>query len=86
LVLFLFASKELQNLMISMGLPAFPLVPISSSQSIVGGVLGIGLSENLYNINYRILRRIFLAWITTPFAAGLLSFLLFSLQGILGAV
>lgn len=86
LVLFLFASKELQNLMISLGLPAFPLVPISSSQSIVGGVLGIGLSENLYNINYGILKRIFLAWITTPVAAGLLSFLLFSLRGILGAV
>ncbi len=43
LVLFVFASQDLQNLMRSAGLPAFPLVPVSSSQAVVGAVMGIGL-------------------------------------------
>ena len=43
LVLFLFASQDLEWFLLSHGLPAFPLVPVSSSQAIVGSVIGIGL-------------------------------------------
>jgi PiT family inorganic phosphate transporter len=42
-VLFLFASQDLQTFLLGHGLPAFPLVPVSSSQAIVGSVIGIGL-------------------------------------------
>lgn len=36
LVLFLFASQDLERFLLSHGLPAFPLVPVSSSQAIGG--------------------------------------------------
>ena len=42
-VLFLFASQDLQTFLLGHGLPAFPLVPVSSSQAIVGSVIGIAL-------------------------------------------
>jgi PiT family inorganic phosphate transporter len=38
-VLFLFASQDLQSFLLGHGLPAFPLVPVSSSQAIVGSVI-----------------------------------------------
>ena len=42
IVLFAFASKGLSNFLISLNIPSIPLVPVSSSQAIVGAVLGIG--------------------------------------------
>jgi PiT family inorganic phosphate transporter len=76
LVLFLFASEDLRTWFLSRGLPWFPLVPISSSQAVVGGVLGIGLAKGGRNINLRLLGRITMGWVSTPVAAGLTSFLL----------
>jgi PiT family inorganic phosphate transporter len=43
LVLFLFSSEGLENWLISYGLPTIPLVPVSSSQAVIGAVIGIGL-------------------------------------------
>ncbi|GAG97696.1 unnamed protein product, partial [marine sediment metagenome] len=63
IVLFLFASEGLQLLLVYLGLPSFPLVPVSSSQSIVGGVIGISLAKKGRNVNYAILGRIALGWI-----------------------
>ena len=40
-VLFLFSSVALQHFLLSNGLPAIPLIPVSSSQAIVGAVIGI---------------------------------------------
>jgi len=74
IVLFLFASEGLQLLLVSHGLPSFPLVPVSSSQSIVGGVIGISLAKKGRNVNYAILGRIALGWISTPVIAAVVSF------------
>ncbi|MEE3265437.1 MAG: inorganic phosphate transporter, partial [SAR324 cluster bacterium] len=41
-VLFLFASERLEQLLAKMSLPTIPLVPVSSSQAVVGAVIGIG--------------------------------------------
>jgi beta-lactamase regulating signal transducer with metallopeptidase domain len=57
------------------GLPPIPMVPVSSSQVIVGCVLGIGLYKGARNINFRILGEIAIGWIATPVASGLLAFL-----------
>ena len=43
IVLFLFASQGISNFLQSINLPSIPLVPVSSSQAVVGGVIGIGL-------------------------------------------
>ena len=43
IVLFLFASQSLESFLSNHGLPTIPLVPVSSSQAIVGAVIGVGL-------------------------------------------
>lgn len=46
-------------------------VPVSSSQAIVGAVLGIGLVKGMQVIRYRVLRNIVIGWLCTPVFAGL---------------
>jgi PiT family inorganic phosphate transporter len=76
LVLFIFSSASLSGFMVRLGLPPIPLVPVSSTQVVVGAVLGIGLYKGVSNINFKVLGSIASGWITTPVAAGLLAFLL----------
>ena len=75
LVLFTFSSSGLSNLFVRIGLPPIPLVPVSSSQVIVGCVIGIGLYKGARNINFRLLRQIAVGWIATPVISGLLAFI-----------
>lgn len=85
LVLFIFSSSALSGLMVKIGLPPIPLVPVSSTQVVVGAVLGIGLYKGVRNINLKVLGSIASGWITTPVAAGLLSFfLLFFIKNLFG--
>lgn len=51
-------------------------IPVSTSQAIVGAVIGIGLVKGIQTVNLKVLRNIFLAWFGTPSLAGLLSFVL----------
>lgn len=85
LVLFIFSSSSLSAFMVKIGLPPIPLVPVSSTQVVVGAVLGIGLYKGVRNINLKVLGSIASGWITTPVAAGLLSFfLLFFVKNLFG--
>ena len=82
-VLFLFASQRLQHLLIQLGLPPIPLVPVSSSQAIVGAVVGIGLLKGGRGIRWRTLGGISSSWVVTPVIAAILSFIaLFFLQNV----
>ena len=83
LVLFIFSSTGLSNLIVRAGLPPIPMVPVSSSQVIVGCILGIGLYKGARNINFKVLGEIGLAWVISPVASGLLTFfLLFFMKNI----
>ena len=83
IVLYLFGSKGLQLLLYNLHLPTIPLVPISSSQAIIGAVLGIGFVKGGRNVNYGVLGRISLGWITTPALSCLLAFvMLFFVQNV----
>ncbi|MEE4265300.1 MAG: anion permease [Desulfobacteraceae bacterium] len=83
LVLFLFASQGLERFLTSHGLPAIPLVPVSSSQAIVGAVIGIGLLKGGRGIRWRTLGGITSGWVITPIIAGVFSLLsLFFLQNV----
>lgn len=83
LVLFVFSSSELSNLLIRIGLPPIPLVPVSSTQVVVGAVLGIGLAKGSNEINIKAFSRIAIGWIATPLLAGVLSFFaLFFVQNV----
>ncbi|MBI9101061.1 MAG: inorganic phosphate transporter [Spirochaetales bacterium] len=85
IVLFLFASQGLKEFLVSHNLPSFPLVPVSSSQSIVGGVIGIGIAKGGKNLNLKVLGQISLGWIATPVIAAVVSFIsLFIVQNVFG--
>ncbi|HCG76782.1 MAG: inorganic phosphate transporter [bacterium (Candidatus Ratteibacteria) CG_4_9_14_3_um_filter_41_21] len=49
-------------------------IPVSTSHSIIGAVVGVGLIEGIKTLNKRIIRDIFLAWLATPLVSGLLAF------------
>lgn len=83
LVLFIFSSTWLSNVLSSVGIPEIPLVPVSSTQIVVGSVIGIGLVKGAREIKFRTLAEIALGWITTPISAGLLTYLsLFFVQNV----
>jgi len=83
LVLFLFASQGLEAWLSSHGLPTIPLVPVSSSQAVVGAIVGIGLVKGGNNIKLPVLGGIASGWITTPIIACLITFVsLFFLQNV----
>ena len=83
IVLFLFASEGLEHLLASSGLPTIPLVPVSSSQAVVGAVIGIGLLKGSHNIQWRVLGNISLGWVTTPVISATVCFVaLFFLQNV----
>ncbi len=85
LVLFLFASEGLERLLSSIGLPTIPLVPISSSEVIVGAVLGVAMVKGAHNIRWPMLGRIAIGWAMTPAIAGVACFFgLFILQNVFG--
>ena len=54
-------------------------VPVSSSQAIVGGVVGVGLMKGAETVNKRTLIEIGIGWISTPISAGIISYVLLSL-------
>lgn len=82
-VLFLFASQGLQSFLLSHNLPALPLVPVSSSQAVIGAVIGIGIAKGGRNINWSLLGKVGLGWIATPIIAALICFVsLFFLQNV----
>ena len=85
LVLFIFSSTSLSDLCVRAGLPPIPMVPVSSSQVIVGCILGIGLYKGARNINFKVLGEIGLGWIISPLSSGLLTFfMLFFMKNIFG--
>ena len=85
LVLFIFSSTTLSQAVTSIGLPPIPLVPVSSTQVVVGAVLGIGLVKGIQEIKMKIVGNIALGWVTTPVLTGILTFFsLFFVQSVFG--
>lgn len=50
-------------------------IPVSNSQAIVGAVMGAGLTRGVKNVNFGKFKKIAVAWVTSPTAAGLLTYL-----------
>ena len=76
LVLFVFSSESLNHALNYLGLPGIPMVPVSSSQAIIGAILGLGLFKGGRGIKYGILGEIALGWLATPPIAGIISYIL----------
>lgn len=83
IVLFLFASQGLEHILANAGLPTIPLVPVSSSQAVVGAVVGLGLMRGGRDIDWTLVRNIAGGWVTTPLISGVVCFVsLFFLQNV----
>lgn len=86
LVLFVFSSQELSNFVASLGLPPIPLIPVSSSQAVVGAVIGIALLKGIKGarqVKWGVLGGIASGWVTTPVIAAVIGFvLLFIVQNV----
>jgi len=84
LVLFIFSSSSLANLVGKIGI-TIPLVPVSSTQVVVGAIIGIGLYKGVRNLNFKLLGSIASGWVTTPVIAGIIGFfLLFFVKNLFG--
>jgi PiT family inorganic phosphate transporter len=56
-------------------------IPVSTSHSMVGAVIGVGLARHLRAVNKRIIGDMVVVWSLTPFMSGLISFMI--MKGIL---
>ena len=85
LVLFLFSSTSVSNLLHNIGLPSIPLVPVSSTQVVVGSRLGIGFVKGVNEIKFKMIRNIIGGWILTPILSGITTFFaLFFVKSVFG--
>jgi len=86
LVLFLFSSTELEHALVRAGLPTIPLIPVSSSQAVIGGVIGIGLVKGIRGarqIRWIMLGKVASGWMVTPIIAAFVCFVtLFVLENV----
>lgn len=76
IVLFIFSSKIISDAIALTGLGHIPQVPISSTQVVIGAIVGIGLLKGGRSIKYKVLINILLGWIVTPIMAGIISYIL----------
>ena len=82
-VLLMFSSVTLYDWLTANSLPAIPLVPVSSTQAVIGAIVGIGLLKGGRGMNWGIVGKIILGWITTPLMAmGICFVCLFFLENV----
>lgn len=83
LVLLLFSSQNLSGWLVAHNLPAIPLVPVSSTQAVIGAIIGIGLFKGGRGIHWNILAKIGIGWIAAPILAMVICFIcLFFLENV----
>ncbi len=61
-------------------------IPVSTSQSVVGAVVGAGLVNGVKKVNFGVFKNIAIAWVSSPTVAGLLAYLVgLATKGYFGA-
>lgn len=87
LVLYLFSSTNLKEFLEGNGLPSLPLVPVSSTQAIIGAIIGIGLAKGGKGIKWSVVGKIAMGWVLTPTMAALMCFIaLFFLENVFNQI
>lgn len=83
IVLFLFSSQTLESLLLRLHLPTIPLVPLSSTQAVIGAIIGVGLAKQGRLINFHVLGKIAAGWVSAPLVSFVLTFIsLFFVQNV----
>ena len=61
-------------------------IPVSTSQAIVGAVMGAGLVHGIKHVHFGVFKNIAIAWVSSPLAAGILAYAVaFCTRGYFGA-
>lgn len=61
-------------------------IPVSTSQAVVGAVIGAGLVKGRKNVHFGVFKRIAAAWVSSPTVAGVLTYLVaLATRGYFGA-
>jgi len=61
-------------------------IPVSTSQAVVGAVVGAGLTRGVKNVNFGVFKNIAIAWVSSPCVAGVLTYIVaFLTRGFFGA-
>ena len=53
----------------------FMKIPVSTSQAVVGAVVGAGLTKSIKCVNFSVFKNIAIAWVSSPLMAGVLTYL-----------
>jgi len=60
-------------------------IPVSTSQAVVGAVMGAGLTRGIKAVHFGVFKNIAIAWVSSPTVAGLLAYVVaFCTKGYLG--
>ena len=87
IVLLLFSSVTLHNWLESHSLPSLPLVPVSSTQAVIGAIVGLGLLKGGRGINWTIVGKIMVGWVAAPAISMAICFIsLFFLENVFNQV
>ena len=54
-------------------------LPVSTTHSIVGGILGIGLYVSPEHVNWAVVTKIVMSWVASPLLGGILAFVTFNI-------
>ena len=74
-------SASAVQISMAFGLHVFSIfgIPVSTSQAIVGSLLGIGLTHGIKTVSRKKIMHVVLGWILAPTLSGLVSYLLYTL-------
>lgn len=50
-------------------------IPVSTSHSIVGAIVGVGMVRGIRVLNFHIMKDMILCWLATPFISGVISYM-----------
>ena len=78
LVLIMFSSSSFAAFLTSLHLPPLPAVPVSSTQAVLGAIVGIGLAKGGKGIKWSLVLRLMTGWVTSPLIALVLSYITLS--------
>jgi len=51
-------------------------IPVSTSQAMVGAVMGAGLTHGVKHVNFGVMKNIGLAWLGSPTIAGIITYII----------
>lgn len=78
LVLIIFSSDKLEQLLQFLHLPSLPAVPVSSTQAVIGAIVGIGLAKGGKGIKWGLVLKLMSGWVASPLIAFIMSYVTLS--------